>query len=293
MSDFLAGLSQRLAATFNPGTAGEVLGDLLTGAVVFLSVFVVYYAAWRLLELLSRPILKRVRADETSVAFVQTALKYTVLAVGGIHALDAAGVNTAGILASLGVVGLTVGFAARDALSNVISGILIFWDRPFVIGDLVEIGGQYGRVDRITLRSTRVVTSDGRMLAVPNTQVINSTVASYTNFPTLRLDVPVTVGVGEDLDRARRLMLSLVENDPTFVPEPPPRIVVKSLNDYNVELEMQAWIHDEREHVRERFRLRERVFETLRSAGVDMPFQTFQLQPVELRSPEEDGARPL
>ena len=86
-----------------------------------------------------------------------------------------------------------------------ISGLFIFWDRPFVIGDFVEVGGQYGRVESITMRSTRVVTSDGRMLAVPNSLVVNTTLASYTNFPHLRLDVSFTVGVTENLQRVRGL----------------------------------------------------------------------------------------
>ena len=97
-----------------------------------------------------------------------TAVKYTVLTVGVVSALGQVGINTGSLLASLGIAGLTIGFAARDALSNIISGIFIFWDRPFVIGDLIEVNSQYGRVDRITLRSTRVVTVDGRMLAIPN-----------------------------------------------------------------------------------------------------------------------------
>jgi small conductance mechanosensitive channel len=176
-------------------------------------------------------------------------------------------------------VGLTIGFAARDALSNLISGLLIFLDRPFVIGDLVELEDMYGRVDRITLRSTRIITSDGKMLAVPNTEVINKTVASYTNFPHLRLDIAVTVAVDEDLNRVRLVLLDLVGNDPDYLDQPPPRVVVTQLNDYNVALELQVWLRDERQHVEKRFALRERAFDSLTQAGVDMPFETLQLAP--------------
>jgi small conductance mechanosensitive channel len=83
-------------------------------------------------------------------------------------------------LASLGIAGLTLGFAAKDTLSNVISGLFIFWDRPFVVGDLIEMDGKYGRVEDITLRSTRVVTPDGKMLAIPNSAIVNSSVWSRT-----------------------------------------------------------------------------------------------------------------
>jgi small conductance mechanosensitive channel len=72
-----------------------------------------------------------------------------------------------------------------------------------VIGDLVEIGGEYGRVENIKIRSTRVVTPDGRMLAVPKSTVFNTTVAPYTNFPHLRLHISFSVGVGEDLCKVR------------------------------------------------------------------------------------------
>ncbi len=121
-------------------------------------------------------------------------LKYVILSIALVSALNQVGVHTGSLLASLGVLGLTIGFAARDALSNVISGIFIFWDRPFVIGDLVEIEDKYGRVQAITMRSTRVVTPDGKMLAIPNNTIVNSTVASYTNFPHLRLDIAFGVG---------------------------------------------------------------------------------------------------
>jgi small conductance mechanosensitive channel len=179
-------------------------------------------------------------------------------------------------------VGVAVGFAARDAFSNLISGLLIFLDRPFVIGDLVEIGGEYGQVTQITLRSTRIVTSTGKMLAVPNADVINKVVASYTNFPHLRLDVPITIGVGEDIQRARRLLLSVVKNDADYLKDPSPEVVVSQLNDYNLELTLRVWLDDERDHVPKRFALREKMYEALRAAGVSMPYETLQLMPLKV-----------
>jgi small conductance mechanosensitive channel len=93
------------------------------------------------------------RLDRTRTALVETLVKFSILSIGVLAALSATGVKATAVLASMGVVGLTIGFAARDTLSNIISGILIFLDRPFTIDDLVEVDGNYGRVDRITLRS--------------------------------------------------------------------------------------------------------------------------------------------
>lgn len=278
MIEFLRSILTRLSEIFDPAALGADLADIVASLIIGLIVFAVYYVVWLLIRRFIRPVLGNTNMDETAVSFTQTVLKYTVLIIGGVNALSAADVNTGSLLASLGIAGLTVGFAARDAFSNLISGLMIFLDRPFVIGDLVEIEDNYGRVDQITLRSTRIVTPDGKMLAVPNSDIINKTVASYTNFPHLRLDIPVTVGVEEDLGRVRRLLLDLVADEPGYLPDPPPRVVVEALNDYNVAMELQAWIRDERAHVPMRSTLRERVFDALTAAGVDMPFETIEVR---------------
>jgi small conductance mechanosensitive channel len=278
MNRFVQSILDRFSVLFDPDTLGTGAADLLANVIVGVGTFLAYYVVWRLLDAFGRVVSARFETDETTREFGLTVLKFLVLAVALVNALSAVGVNTASLLTSLGIAGLTIGFAARDALSNLISGLLIYWDRPFVIGDLLEVGSHYGRVSRITLRSTRVITLDGRMLAVPNTEIINTTVASYTNFPHLRIDVPFTVGVHEDLGRVRRTLLELVHDNDAYMSEPKPVVVVVTLNDYNVAMELRAWAHDERSHIQLRTALREAVFEALRDAGVDMPYETLRIE---------------
>lgn len=287
MNQFVQGILSQLTTIFDPQMLGEQFAALLANVIVGVVVFAVFYTVWRVVKLFLRPALGRAQFDETAAVFAERIIKYTILSIGAVQALDAAGIRTSTLLASLGIASLTIGFAARDALSNLISGILIFFDRPFVIGDLVEIDGKYGRVDQITLRSTRIVTSDGKMLAVPNSEIINKTVASYTNFPNLRLDVAVTIAVTEDIERARQVLLDIVHTDTDYLMEPAPRVVVTQLNDYNVALELQAWIKNERIHIEKRFALRERVFAALNEAGIEMPFETIQLTPISVRVRDE------
>lgn len=284
MDAFLEGVGSRLREFFDAATLGAQVAELVTDALVFTVIFAAFYLLWIVVRWPLRRLLMRTKLDETAVTFIETVAKYTILLIGVVNAMAAAGIQTASVLASLGIAGLTIGFAARDAFSNLISGLLIFLDRPFVIGDLVEIGDNYGRVDQITLRSTRIVTVDGKMLAVPNADIINKTVASYTNFPNLRLDIDLTVGVNEDLNRVRQVLLDLVDDDPAYMADPPPRVVITQINDFNVAVSFQAWLRDEREHVARRFDLRERAFNALNAAGVEMPFETLQLRPLEIRS---------
>lgn len=282
MTNFFEAVWTRLQEIFDPGVLGTQLVDLVINTIVAAVTFGAFYLGWIIIRRFLKVFIRPSGLDETTQSFVETVIKYTILLAGLFSALATVGVDTAGLFTSLGIVGITIGFAARDAFSNLISGLLIYLDRPFVIDDLVEVGDNYGRVSQITLRSTRIITSDGKMLAVPNTEIINTTVTSYTNFPNLRLDVGVAVGVTEDIQKVREVLLRVIRDDADYLEHPAARVVVTELNDYNVAVELQAWIRDERAHVEKRTELREKVFAALTAAQIDMPFETLELAPLEV-----------
>ena len=272
-------VKNQLSENFNVDRLESWFLQNFSGMVVALVYLLFFSLLWMVVSRSLRLIFKRVKLDATAASFVQEVLKYAIFCIGLLAALGALGINTTSILASLGVAGLTLGFAAKDTLSNIIAGIFIFWDRPFTTGDLVEIDGVYGRVEEITLRSTRIVTVDGKMVAIPNTNIVNDKVVSYTNFPHLRLDIDVTIGVEEDIDAVRELLLKAMERTQKYMSEPAPQVVLTALNDYNLALQVSAWISEEQQHIQERFALRELVFNTLRTAGVEMPYETLAIQP--------------
>jgi small conductance mechanosensitive channel len=273
---------QNLKEKFEPqaiaGYLSEKIPEILTATILF----TVFVLLWLLVERALKPLFRRVNLDPTLASFVQSVSKTVILTIGLLTAFKELGVDISSILASLGVAGLTLGFAARDALSNIISGFFIFWDRPFVLGDLIELEGYYGKVEDITLRSTRIVTPDGRMLAIPNTKVINSAVASYTNFPFLRVEVDLSVGVQEDFFRLRRIFRNLIEEDERYLQQPEPEMVIEILGDFNVGVRFRVWIRDEKQHIPMRYELREKLFEAFRRAGVDMPYETVNITPLEI-----------
>lgn len=272
----------RLMHRFSPAALGDWLATAVPALLSAVITFVVFYLVWRGLDRVVTLVEQRTDLDKTLLAFLRSMVRYVVLIIGVLSALSELGINITSILASLGVAGLTLGFAAKDALSNLISGIFIFWDRPFVVGDLIEIDGHYGKVEQITMRSTRVVTVDGKMLAIPNTTIVNSTVASYTNFPHIRLEVDATIATTEDFARVRQVFLDLVEGDARYMTTPAPVMVVTALNDYNNAVQFRVWLKDETRHVAERFDLRERLYKALVAAQVEMPLETLQLAPMEI-----------
>jgi len=286
MNEILSSIWTKLNEIFHPESLGELVANWVIKLSSAVLVFLIFLIIWLGVRLIVKSILTRSKQDKTTQLFILNLVKYGILIIGGVNALKAGGVDIAAVLASLGIAGITIGFAARDAFSNLISGLLIFLDRPFVIGDLVEVGDSYGKVDAITLRSTRIVTPDGKMLAVPNAEMINKTVASYTNFPNLRLDIGVTISVDEDIDRVRKLLLEIVEDQPDFMETPAPQVLVQALNDYNVQIELRAWLKEERMHIPQRAWLREKVFKTLTQAGVDMPYETLRITPLDVKMSE-------
>jgi len=267
----------RLYNTFSYESVTDKVLQILPNIILALLILFVFFIFWKIFKKTLVILFNKVNLDRTVRNLINNLTKSIIFILGIITALSQIGVNINAILASLGVAGLTLGFAAQDALSNIISGIFIFWDKPFVIGDLIEVNGHYGRVDEITMRSTRLITVDGKMLSIPNTEILNSTVASYTNFPNLRIDIEFTVASNENLRKIRDVLFQVVENNNDYLLPPSPKVVLDKMNDYNIELIFQVWIKNEKNHIDLRDNLREEVFNTLTQNDIEMPYETLSV----------------
>lgn len=254
-------------------TVSEAIPNLILTLIILLVLLI----TWKLIKGILRSIYRRMSLDRTLQNMITNIAKTIIFTIGFITILAGFGINISVLLASIGIVGIALGFAAKDALSNVIAGVFIFWDKPFVIGDLIEVNDYYGRVDVITMRSTRLITVDGKMLSIPNNELINSTVASFTNFPNLRIDINFTVGANESLKEIRELLYAVVKNDEAYLVRPKPEVVLHKINDYNIELIFRVWIKNEQEHIIRRDYLIEKVFDELTKARVNMPYETINI----------------
>ena len=145
---------QRLQKALDPDAMAAWVAGVLPRAITAVLIFAVFFLVWKALERGLGLVRSRTRLDPTLGSFIHTSLKYVLMTVALLTALGELGINTTSLLTSLGIVGLTIGFAAKDTLSNVISELFIFWDRPFVIDDLIEIDGKYGRVRARSRAST-------------------------------------------------------------------------------------------------------------------------------------------
>lgn len=202
---------------------------------------------------------------------------WKVLVYGGAayFLLAAWQINVTTWLASAGVMGIAVGFAAKDTLANLFAGVFIIADAPFKIGDFIVIdNATRGEVTEIGLRSSRILTRDDVEVTVPNAIIANAKIINETGgpFDRMRIRVPVSVAYGSDVDRVRELLLGCIVDVPHVVPIPEPRVRFRLLGDSGLEFELLAWVEQPVFRGKVIDALTERVYKTLVAADVEIPY---------------------
>jgi small conductance mechanosensitive channel len=261
------------------------LDVLVTRVVAFLPnvVTMIFILAgfWILYRLTRRPLRATLLHAGLHVKLVELLVdsiyRYTVAVIGIVMALDQLGVNVGAALAGIGVVGVAVGFAAQDSLANTIAGFMIFWDKPFLVGDWLEVEGQFGMVQDITLRSTRIRTPRNTFVVIPNKKIIDAVLENSSKHGEIRLDVPIGIAYKENVDQAREVLLAAMAALPDLRRDPAPTVVVEGLGDSSVNLLVRVWI-DEGERISPvRFDVVEAAKKALDAAGIQIPFPHLQL----------------
>jgi len=244
-------------------------------AVVVLFAF---WVAYRITRVSFRAILRRGGLHETLIGMlVDNIYKLVLMAFGVVMAADQLGVNVGAALAGLGVAGIAVGFAAQDSLSNTIAGFVVFWDKPFEVGDWVTVADQYGRVSDITMRSTRIRTNNNTYVVIPNKSIIDQVLVNHSKHGETRIDVPIGIAYKENIPQARKVLLEAVQNLQGVAASPPPDVVTTETADSSVNLLVRVWIEDAGQEQPVYFRTLEASKLALDAAGIQIPFPHLQL----------------
>lgn len=147
-----------------------------------------------------------------------------------------------GLLAGAGIIGIVIGFATRDVVSDLLAGIVLFFDRPFEIGDAIVIGDLGGKVLDIGLRSVKIKTWDGVFVTIPNRKVHSEVVKNYTHYHTRRLDFVVGVDYDSDLNKVREIFNRILERkDLPVLREPAPMFFLDKLGPSSIDFKILFW----------------------------------------------------
>jgi small-conductance mechanosensitive channel len=170
-----------------------------------------------------------------------------------------------------------VGFAAQETVANMIAGFLIFWDRPFKVGDWVTTEGEYGEVREITMRTTRIRTRNNTFVVIPNKQVIGGLLVNHSMYGVTRVTVPMGIAYKEKIAEARPVILAAVAEVKGVLADPPPAVVATGLGDSSVDLSVRVWVADAEAEMPTREAVVEACKVALDRAGIEIPFPHLQL----------------
>lgn len=198
-------------------------------------------------------------------------------------------------LASAGIVGIAVGFAAKDSLANLFAGIFIIADAPYKLGDFVQFpDGLRGRVTHIGMRSTRLVTRDDVEVIVPNAIMAAAKILNETGGPSVKQRIRTTVAVarGSDLTQVHAVLLSTTVGHPDFAEEPAPEVYVRRLDGGGVECAVFVWIADPTRRDPSISELNFRIYRALNRAGIEIPYPKHDVDIREIVAAMIDGSTP-
>jgi small-conductance mechanosensitive channel len=155
------------------------------------------------------------------------------------------GIDLSVLLGAAGVLTVALGFAAQTSASNLISGLFLIGERPFVIGDLIQVNGSVGLVMSIDMLSVKLRTVDNLSVRVPNEMLLKSEITNYTRYPIRRVDLVLTVPAGEELSRVRSTLLAVAAAAPLVLEEPATQFIVRGFAATGVELMLSVWARSE------------------------------------------------
>ena len=186
-----------------------VLGGMRLGGALLILLVGIWLA--RRLALGSQRALDRAGVDPMLTGFLRNVAYGALVVVVLIAAVGTLGVQTTSLLAVLGAAGLAIGLALQGSLSNIAAGMMLITLRPFRSGDFVRIAGEEGSVEQVMVFQTTLRTPDNRLVTLPNNQITAAPIINFTSNTRRRADIPVGIGYGEDIARARQTLLALVE----------------------------------------------------------------------------------
>ncbi len=184
-------------------------------------------------------------------------------------------INLTAWLASAGIIGIAVGFAAKDTLGNLFSGIFILVDAPYAVGDYVVLDqGERGQVTHIGIRSTRLLTRDDVEIIIPNSVIGGAKIINESGGPweKARLRVKVGVAYGSDVDQVRAILLELAEGQEGVCTEPEPRVRFRAFGESSLDFELLCWIDEPVLRGRVLDALLTAIYKRFQSEGVEIPY---------------------
>ncbi len=214
--------------------------------------------------------------DRTLQGFFASLVYYIAIAFVIIAVLGQFGVQTASLVALLGAVGLAIGFALQGTLSNIAAGVMLLFFRPFRVGDYVEVGGQAGTIQELTLFTTELATPDNVQIILPNGAIWGQAIKNYSFHPRRRVDFVLGIAYGDRIETAMQIIEDVIGGDKRILQDPAYQVVVGELADSSVNIIVRVWV-EAGDYWPVKFDLTRSFKEAFDAGGITIPFPQSEL----------------
>ncbi len=251
----------------------------LTGVVSVAGIIVLGWFAGRLSDLIISEFGGRIAQrtgttiDNEALPFISKFVKTIIYVITLSMVLEKLGYSIGPIITSLGLAGFAVGFAAKDTISNILAGFFILVDRPFKIGDRIEIGSTIGDVVEIGLRTTKLKTTDNEIVIVPNSSIVSLNVTNYS-LPNDNQKMKLSFGISydSDVEKAKRILAEVANKTELILKNPKPVVYFMEFGESSINLALVVWTEDLRQKDSITDKINSEVWKRFKAEEIDVPF---------------------
>jgi small conductance mechanosensitive channel len=215
--------------------------------------------------------MKKANVNESLIPFLRSITSIILKVLLFISILSMVGIEMVSFVAILGAAGLAVGLALQGTLQNFAGGVMILLFKPYKVGDYIEAQGFAGSVKEIQIFNTILATPDNSKIVIPNSPLATQALRNYTAEPTRRIDFSFGIGYGDDIDKAKAVLMKLATTDERVLKDPEPMVAVEALADSSVNLKLRVWVNSG-DYWSLFFDMTELVKKTFDKEGISIPF---------------------
>ncbi len=243
-------------------------GPRLVGAII---TFIIGWWIVKIIQKIIRRSLDKRDMEVSLKGFLYSMIGILLKIMLIISVIGMMGVEMTSFIAILGAAGLAVGMALSGTLQNFAGGVMILFFKPFKTGDLIEAQGHTGVVSEIQIFNTILKTFDNKTIIIPNGGLSTSSMVNYSTEPRRRVDFVFGIAYGDDVDKAKQVLLGLIGKDQRILKDPVPFVAVTSLGDSSVNIVVRVWA-EAADYWGIYFDLTENVYKTFDKEGLNIPF---------------------
>ncbi|MGI9537366.1 MAG: mechanosensitive ion channel family protein, partial [Desulfocapsaceae bacterium] len=273
---------------FTLGSIAITPGSVIT---VVMIIYITLLVSRALRAFLLQEVLPYHKVEKGVQLSIARLVHYAILSIGFIILLRVLGFGLSQITILGGALGVGIGFGLQAIVNNFVSGLILLFERPIKVGDMIDVGTQVGEVKELGLRATTVQTFDNAEVVIPNSQLISGSVTNWTLAEKrIRVRVPVGVAYGTDVTEVFRILLSCAQANPSVLSTPKPTALFLAFGASSLDFELRAWIPDFSDKLTVLSELNQDIESEFQLAGIEIPFQQTDLH---LRSIDRDVAESL